>query len=262
MAADTQMPTQPQMATDAEPTIALRQLRRYHQRATEVSRLLIGSAIFCGVVAVGLLLALLVFFGLGRGFNIPLAGAAGGFAYIGLYVGGFAFMRRSRIRDIEDEIDELQTRLATRTAQGRRIEESTDTWNVAQGKLEEYWNRNLSQVASIFWISVTVMILGFGVLVFGVVSGFQNSANRDTAFLSVGAGIITEFIGATFMIIFRSTMQQASSYVNTLARIHSIGMAVQVVNEIDDGGIQNQARAAIATTLIGEPDINRGGNER
>ena len=80
--------------------------------------------------------------------------------------------------------------------------------------------------------------------------------------MSVGAGIITEFIGATFMIIFRSTMQQASSYVNTLARIHSVGMAVQVVNEIDDGGIQNQARAAIATTLIGEPDINRGGNER
>ena len=244
-----------------EATIARRQLQRYRQRAAEISRTYFAIGIISGLVGLGALAYMLQILFSDRGFSFPLAIISGIFGYMSSGFLVMGFLRRSRVRELDEEKEDLDTRLVAQAAEGRRVEATTDTWNVAQGKLEDYWNRNLSQVASIFWISVTVMILGFAVIVFGIVSGIQNPANRDSAFLSVGAGIITEFIGATFMIIFRSTVRQASDYVGTLARIHSVGMAVQVVNEIKDDTIKDNARAEIATTLIGDSNNNQVSNE-
>lgn len=38
------------------------------------------------------------------------------------------------------------------------------------------------------------------------------------------SGIITQFIGATFMVIYRSTMTQANEFMVILERINTVGM--------------------------------------
>lgn len=45
-------------------------------------------------------------------------------------------------------------------------------------------------------------------------------------------GIITEFIGATFLFIYKSTVEQAIRYTSSLERINSVGMSMQILDTI------------------------------
>src|ERR1041385_9143854 len=44
-------------------------------------------------------------------------------------------------------------------------EKAKPAWDLARATLEAYFDRNLSQVASIFWLSVAVMTVGFGTII-------------------------------------------------------------------------------------------------
>ena len=46
-----------------------------------------------------------------------------------------------------------------------------------------------------------------------------------TSMAAAVSGIITQFIGVTFMVIYRSTMAQANAFMVVLDRINSVGMA-------------------------------------
>ena len=124
-------------------------------------------------------------------------------------------------------------------------------WDLARVKLEAYFDRNLSQVKSIFWVSVGVMIVGFGLVSYGVVIGLSHPEGK-AAYVSAVSGILTEFIGATFMLIYRSTMAQANSFMAILERINTVGMAVQILDTISDGEVQlkNQTRSEIVKLLL------------
>ncbi|MGF1458957.1 MAG: hypothetical protein ACFBSG_08005 [Leptolyngbyaceae cyanobacterium] len=76
-------------------------------------------------------------------------------------------------------------------------------WDMAQITLESYFSRNLSQIRWIFWLSVIVMSLGFILILYGVALGYQNP-NENWIIAAIGgvAGVITEFIGATFLFVY------------------------------------------------------------
>src|SRR6266487_3232743 len=95
-------------------------------------------------------------------------------------------------------------------------------WDYGQAKIEVYIDDNVEQMKKIFNCSMIVMSVG-GLLIFisiiialiEVLFTKQPSILTPAA-ISGFAGIITEFIGATFLFIYRSTIQQASSYIKTL----------------------------------------------
>lgn len=121
-------------------------------------------------------------------------------------------------------------------AQERHREEPSKAkpvWDMAQITLESYFNRNLSQIRWIFWLSVTVMSLGFILILYGVVLGYQNP-NENWIIAAIGgvAGVITEFIGATFLFIYKSSIQQADKYAAILERMNFVGMAMQMLDSI------------------------------
>jgi hypothetical protein len=64
------------------------------------------------------------------------------------------------------------------------------------------------------------------------------------------AGIISQFIGATFMLIYRSTMAQANAFMLVLERINTVGMAVQVIDVMPNDAEKNSVRADIAKLLL------------
>lgn len=102
------------------------------------------------------------------------------------------------------------------------------------------------------------MILGFCFILFGITSFTTNSqgdravsATSPAAIAGV-AGVITEFIGATFLFIYRSTIEQASNYTQTLERINSAGMAMQILDSIslEAAGLRNQTKTEIVKMLL------------
>ncbi len=76
---------------------------------------------------------------------------------------------------------------------------------------------------------------------------------NSVGFIGVIAGIITNFIGATFMIIYRMTNQQAVRYSEALERINDVGMAMDILHSVKESPPSPEvleAKVTIATKLI------------
>jgi hypothetical protein len=124
-------------------------------------------------------------------------------------------------------------------------------WDLARITLEQYFNRNLGQTRLMFYLALIVMFAGFGLVVWTIMYSIANAQSGPKALIGVGAGVITQFIGATFMVLYRSTIQQASSYVEILERINAVGMAVQIIQDVPkDDPLHNKTRAEIAYLLL------------
>ena len=139
----------------------------------------------------------------------------------------------------------------------KKVEESPKApqfaWQLAQAKLEQYVDRNLSQSWWIFGLTVLVMLAGFSLIVNGAHQAFQKASNLNASVLSSVSGIVVSFIGGTFLIIFKATMAQTKDYVAMPERINAVGMSIQVVELLDeaDGQLKHQTIASIATQLLG-----------
>jgi hypothetical protein len=144
-------------------------------------------------------------------------------------------------------------------------EKAKPAWDLARLTLESYFNRNLSQIGWIFWLSLVVMVAGFCVIVWGVSQSMviANQSTKDGTstgvkillpITSTAAGLITEFIGATFLFIYRSTIQQATNYSKTLERINSVGMAMQILDtmpeQTPEGDLKSQTKAKLIELLV------------
>ncbi len=124
-------------------------------------------------------------------------------------------------------------------------------WELASAKLEAYFDRNLMQVFSIFLVAIFAMFVGFGFVLWGVWLAIK-TPGQNTSWIAAISGIITEFIGVTFMVIYRSTMSQANAFMQVLERINTVGMAVQILDSIPDaeGQLKNKTRAELVTMLL------------
>lgn len=139
-----------------------------------------------------------------------------------------------------------------------RVNENQDKvkpiWDVARFTLEKYINRNQQQINLIFSLSLVVMLVSFILIVIGICIAIWSPMSLSTAILTTGVGVITEFIGATFLIVFKSTLKQASDYSKTLERIATVGVAVQILDTlIDDsqnGNIKSNTKAEVVKLLI------------
>lgn len=127
-------------------------------------------------------------------------------------------------------------------------------WNLARITLESYFNRNLSQVTYIFWLSVIVMIIGLVIIAWGISQSIKSPNIITPAIIASIVGVITEFIGATFLFIYRSTIEQAIKYSQTLERINSVGMAMQILDTMPDEtkpeDLKNKTKAILVELLV------------
>ena len=133
--------------------------------------------------------------------------------------------------------------------------ESQAAWELARIKLESYLDRNLSQVNAIFWLSAIVMIVGFVLIGFGVYFAYFNSINFKVSILTTSSGILVNFIGGTFLILYKATMAQAKDYVTILERINAVGMSVHILDtlkdeDISESNLKQETTASIALNLL------------
>ncbi len=158
------------------------------------------------------------------------------------------YISLKQVRESRERISKAESKIE---AEPERI---SYAWELARVKLESYFNRNLSQITYIFWLSVGVMVIGFGIIVWGIYQSIKLPGILAPAAIATVAGIITEFIGATFLFIYRSTIQQAVKYSQTLERINSVGMAWQILDTMPDetksNDIKNKTKAILVELLV------------
>lgn len=125
-------------------------------------------------------------------------------------------------------------------------------WDLARVKLEAYFDRNLTQVKAIFYVAVGVMLVGFCFILWGLRAAVLNPDHVKVAVIASASGVITEFISLSFMIIYRSTMLQASRFMRILERINTVGMAVQILDSMKDSSseLKDLTRVDIIRLLL------------
>jgi hypothetical protein len=124
-------------------------------------------------------------------------------------------------------------------------------WDLARVKLEAYFDRNLFQVNQVFWLATAMMVVGFAFVLAAVVMSLNHPDVTPASKVAALSGIIAQFIGATFLVIYRSTMAQANEFMSVLERINTVGMAVQVLDSIpDSNALKDKTRAEIVELLL------------
>jgi hypothetical protein len=135
-------------------------------------------------------------------------------------------------------------------------ENAKSAWDLARTTLELYFTRNLRQVSAIFWLSVMVMSVGVAIIYWGITAAAGPGESKLPAAITGACGIVTELIGATFLVIYKSTMQQANDYTRTLERINAIGMAMQVLDTMPAGdgaeSLKNKTKAQLVMVLVSQ----------
>jgi len=136
-------------------------------------------------------------------------------------------------------------------------------WELARFTLETYFQRNLSHVRDIFRVSISAMIAGFGVILWGIGIAIVRPDAVKISLIASASGILTEFISLTFMAIYRSTLAQANEYVSVLERINSVGMAVQILDSMSDrtDELKDATRAEIIRLLLSRSSLKPAVNE-
>jgi arginine exporter protein ArgO len=131
-------------------------------------------------------------------------------------------------------------------------EQPQAAWELATIKLESYLSRNLSQVRWIFFLTLIVMLAGFVIIGYGVMRVYQSPDNFKPSIVVTISGVVVEFISATFLLIYKSTMEQAKDYVNILERINAVGMSVQILDNIEseDSELRDKTHAEVALGLL------------
>lgn len=141
----------------------------------------------------------------------------------------------------------------------KKAEEEPDkarpAWDLARVKLEAYFDRNLLQVKMIFYVAVVVMLAGFFFILWGLRIAVANPERVKVALIASASGVITQFIGLTFMVIYKSTMLQANQFMSILERINTVGMAVGILDAIKDEAddLKDVTRVEIIRLLLATP---------
>jgi hypothetical protein len=131
-------------------------------------------------------------------------------------------------------------------------------WDLARTKLENYLDRNLSQVRSIYWLTLMVMLFGFTVVLYGLYQAARDPSKLPFSIVASSSGVLVSFVGGSFLIIYRSILTQSREYVTVLERINAVGMAVQIISSIPDANLdlRNSAMAALANKLLALYAVN------
>lgn len=167
---------------------------------------------------------------------------------IGVAIGGLISVWQKSKEEVrrEQKIEEVEQRALDNPGQ------TQVAWELARVKLESYLNRNLSQVRSIFWLTLLVMAAGFSLIGVGVYEAFANAANFHASVLAACSGVVVNFIGGTFLVLYKATMAQAKDYVTILERINAVGMSVQILETLENTAtsLKDKTTAEVARLLL------------
>src|SRR5262245_57422183 len=154
-------------------------------------------------------------------------------------------------RDSKEQLKTSQDKIAkAETNIKENPEKAKPAWDLARTTLEAYFSRNISQIAHIFWLSVVVFISGFLIIIWGIYQAIKSPSIQIAPIVATSAGIITEFVGATFLFIYRSTIKQAMDYSKTLERINSVGMAMQILDTIPECAKNDDIKSKTKSILV------------
>jgi len=164
--------------------------------------------------------------------------------------------------DLEKKIETIKQRERNKSKEDIENERNSTSYTGAYDVLTTYVSQNLNQNKQIYQLTYFTMLAGLFFIVAGTFFVFveilasialntSNTSNTSTSgvlnisWFPVVAGVITEFIAATILSVYKSISTQTSEYFHVLERFSTIGISISVLDDMADDKTTTELKPTI-----------------
>ncbi|CAG0988146.1 hypothetical protein ANRL3_02583 [Anaerolineae bacterium] len=141
-------------------------------------------------------------------------------------------------------------------ANDSKIEGSNKTTDKTTEHINNYYSLNLSHLNYSFWASLLSLIAGLIALLFGVYRLYQGDATAQTNLTIIG-GVLTEFIGMGFFILYTKNLGQLNIFYQKLVQHQNVLYSIGIAREFSGQERLELLRAVTGKLLSsGDPPIS------
>lgn len=181
------------------------------------------------------------------------------FGTLGILMGFFAI--RSSKSKLKEPLDLLIQKEKTAHLLHKDNVRKSDSYfdslvKINVDNLAEYYSMVKLHTDKSFTVSISAGILGFVLIVIGLVSGF-NTGNSDQiiAYISTGAGVVTEFIAGVFFYLYNRTVRQLKGYHDSLLAVQNILLSFKILDDIKDESVKVQMVGQMMAFLMNKSPV-------
>ncbi|WP_437884404.1 TRADD-N-associated membrane domain-containing protein [Pseudomonas sp. LRF_L74] len=159
-------------------------------------------------------------------------------AYI-IIPAGMLPILRGRIRDIEQEIKELEFEIDLQQFERTQIETKAEkTLRLNDAQLQRYYSLNLSQNTWVFVVGIGCMLLGISLVGATLYIIINYTTNLDSKIITASLGgvgtLLTSYVAAIFLKMHASATQHLGGFHSRLVDTHQILLASVVASRISN----------------------------
>lgn len=166
-------------------------------------------------------------------------------AYVGLKVKGGGVLRLE-LQSLHEERKRITDRLAEKPKP-----DILDTIQLSLNQLNEYYTINKSQARNSFTFSVFAIVVGLATVVGGIwLFYFGESPRMDLAAITSIAGVLSQFIGAAYFYLYRSSLEQLNFFFAQLVKMQDTMLSVKLCEQIQPEERQVELREKIILALL------------
>ena len=97
--------------------------------------------------------------------------------------------------------------------------------------IDQYYLQTQEQAAKSFWLATFAAISGLVIILIGIFMMYTR--NIEPAYVTTGAGIISQFISAIFFFLYNRTILKMSQYHQKLVITQNISLALKMTDDMD-----------------------------
>jgi hypothetical protein len=100
--------------------------------------------------------------------------------------------------------------------------------------LDQYYLQTQEQADKSFLISAFAACIGFIIIIIGIVMMSRNSQKLEPAYITTGAGVLSEFIASIFFYLYNRTVLKMSQYHQKLVITQNISLALKTADALQN----------------------------
>jgi len=159
---------------------------------------------------------------------------------------GFIENLSSQLKLLHAERDEIRRRVLD-----KENPNIFDTLQLSLNQLNEYYAINKGQARRSFMFSVIAVVVGLIVIVVGIsIFYFGSQKNIQLTTISGIAGVVAEFIGASYFYLYRTSLYQLNIFFSELVRTQDTMLAVKLAEGLTPEAKRVGATEKVITALL------------
>lgn len=124
-----------------------------------------------------------------------------------------------------------------------------DVIKINLNQLNEYYTINKAQARKSYSFSVTMIVIGFLVLIFSIILWLFDKIGLNITVIAALSGLIAEFIGATSLLLYKESTRQIELFFEKLSNLQNIMLAIELTERLNNNRKEEEIGSIISSLI-------------